>query len=141
MNYSGDKNLITFDHKPKAKEEVIREIGDQLVKNNYGYKGIGIAAVEREKIASTKIEFVATPHAPVDYVKKPCISIYINPEGISWDHGKVNIIFFLAMNEAIKPDIQLIYQHFNDILEDDKRLKKILRLKNKEEIISLLRGS
>lgn len=136
-----DKNLITFDHKPKAKEEVIREIGDQLVKNNYGYKGIGIAAVEREKIASTKIEFVATPHAPVDYVKKPCISIYINPEGISWDHGKVNIIFFLAMNEAIKPDIQLIYQHFNDILEDDKRLKKILRLKNKEEIISLLRGS
>ncbi|MDN6640515.1 MAG: BglG family transcription antiterminator [Tetragenococcus sp.] len=136
-----DKNLIIFDHKPKAKEEVIREIGDQLVKNGYGYKGIGIAAVEREKIASTKIGFVATPHAPVDYVKKPCISVYVNPEGISWDHGKVNIIFFLAMNEAIKPEIQLIYQHFNDILENDKRLKKILRLKNKEEIIGLLRGS
>ncbi|AYW47321.1 transcriptional antiterminator [Tetragenococcus osmophilus] len=136
-----EEDLITFDDKVKTKEEVIHEIGNQLVENDYGEIGIGAAAVNREKVASTKIGFVATPHAPVNYVKKPCISLYINPEGVTWDHGKVKLIFFLAMNESIKPDIQLIYQHFNDILENNKRLKKILHLKNKDEITSLLRGN
>ncbi|GBD69175.1 BglG family transcription antiterminator [Tetragenococcus halophilus] len=136
-----DKELILLDDKTKTKEEVIQEIGKQLVEKDYGYTGIAEAAVEREEVASTKIGFVATPHAPVDYVKKPCISLYINPEGITWDHGKVKLIFFLAMNERIKPDIQSIYQHFNDILENEKRLKKMFRLKDKDKIIELLRGN
>ncbi|AOF48303.1 hypothetical protein AC806_02165 [Tetragenococcus halophilus] len=136
-----DKELILLDDKTKTKEEVIQEIGKQLVEKDYGYPGIAEAAVEREEVASTKIGFVATPHAPVDYVKKPCISLYINPEGITWDHGKVKLIFFLAMNESIKPDIQSIYQHFNDILENEKRLKKMFRLKDKDKIIELLRGN
>ncbi|MEK0174349.1 PRD domain-containing protein [Tetragenococcus halophilus] len=136
-----DKELILLDERTKTKEEVIQEIGKQLVEKGYGYSGISTAAVEREEVASTKIGFVATPHAPVDYVKKPCISLYINPEGITWDHGKVKLIFFLAMNESIKPDIQSIYQHFNDILENEKRLKKMFRLKDKDKIIELLRGN
>lgn len=136
-----DKDLILFGDKIKTKEEVIEAMGDRLIKHGYGDKGIGKAAVERERIASTKIGFVATPHAPVDYVKKPCISLYINPKGIMWDQEKVKLIFFLAMNESIKSDIQQIYQHFNEILENNKRLKKIIHLENKDEITSLLRGN
>jgi len=136
-----DKDLILFDDKIKTKEEVIEAMGDRLIKHGYGDEGIGKAAVERERTASTKIGFVATPHAPVDYVKKPCISLYINPKGITWDQEKVKLIFFLAMNESIKSDIQQIYQHFNEILENNKRLKKIIHLENKDEITSLLRGN
>jgi mannitol/fructose-specific phosphotransferase system IIA component (Ntr-type) len=130
--------LITIDPGQSTKSQVIRSISQQLKNEGYASSGIYEAAIKREKLASTQIDFVAMPHAPVDFVKRPCISVYINTQGIEWSQGKVNIVFFLAMNQTIRDSINDVYGYFNDLLEDKQLLQRILRATTKDEVMKML---
>lgn len=130
--------LITIDPGQSTKNQAIKSISQQLQNEGYASSGIYEAAIKREKLASTQIDFVAMPHAPVDFVKQPCISVYINTQGIEGSQGKVNIVFFLAMDQTIKDSIDDIYGYFNDLLEDKQLLQKISRATTKDEVIKML---
>lgn len=135
-----DSNLIVINKDTKTKNEVIGLIGSRIIKFGYGRSGIVEAAIKREALASTEIDNVAMPHAPVEHVAEPCIGIYINPQGISWGKNNVTIVFFLAMNESVKSRIEQIYRYFNSILENKHLLKKMVLCSNNDEVIKLLRG-
>lgn len=135
-----DSNLIIINRDTKTKNEAIRLIGSRLVDLGYGHQGLVEAAIKREELASTEIDHVAMPHAPVEYVAEPCIGIYVNPRGISWGKNYVNIVFFLAMNESLKSRIEKIYEYFNSILENKQLLKKLIHCSNNDKIIKLIRG-
>lgn len=132
------ESLIFIDAKSITRRAALAEIGHHLEQQGYVETGIGQAANDREALGSTQIDFVAIPHAPIEYVKKPCIAVYINATGIDWANGKVNIIFFLAMNKKIKANVDEIYSYFNNLLEDKQLLQRIIHLTNKAEVIKML---
>jgi transcriptional antiterminator/mannitol/fructose-specific phosphotransferase system IIA component len=134
------KRLITFADKPMGKEEAIRLLGDQIERTEFGEQGISDAAIEREKMASTAITTVAVPHAPIEFVRTPCIAILINPAGIRWDSHDVKIVFFLAMNKKIKPHVDKIYTYFNEVLENQRMLAQLEKATNPEKVIEILGG-
>lgn len=133
-----NENLIIIDSGKKEKEQVIERISSLLQEQGFASKGIGDAAIAREKLASTEMDFVAMPHAPIEFVKNPCIAIYINPQGVEWSKGKVNIVFFFSMNESIKTSIDEIYSYFNELLEDKQLLQRITHQRDKNNVIKML---
>ncbi|GBG94073.1 transcriptional regulator [Ligilactobacillus salitolerans] len=135
-----DPRVVMIDNKPRSQKEAIGKTASLLVMNGYAREGIGAAACAREKLASTQIDQVAVPHAPLSFVIHPCIGIYINRQGIEWGEGQVNLIFFLAMNQEIKAKVDEIYRYFNEILEDKELLKQLIACKNSSEVISRLEG-
>lgn len=135
-----DKKLIFFSKEKENREQVITKIGETLQKLRYGRKGISKAALERESLASTAIDNIAMPHAPIEFVAKPCIAIYINPAGIRWQGNTVNVVFFLAMNREAQTQIEQIYKYFNDVLENKKLLKEIEGCVKPQEVLKKLGG-
>lgn len=133
-----EPDLIIVDNKRTTRNQAIRTVCELLCSKQYALSGIADAAIKREKMASTEMDFVAIPHAPIQYVKRARIALYINSEGVDWDKGRVNLVFFMAMNESVKTSIDQIYNYFNTILEDKKLLKTLCRLTSKTEIIKLL---
>lgn len=135
-----DKKLIFFSKEKENREQVITKIGETLQKLRYGRKGISKAALERESLASTAIDNIAMPHAPIEFVSKPCIAIYINPAGIRWQGNTMNVVFFLAMNREVQTQIEQIYKYFNDVLENKKLLKEIEGCVKPQEVLKKLGG-
>lgn len=133
-----NEKLIIIDSEKSGKEQVIKKISSLLQEQGFASEGIGDAAIAREKLASTEMDFVAMPHAPIEFVKSPCITVYINPKGVEWSKGKVNIVFFLSMNESIKNSIDEIYSYFNELLEDKQLLQRITYQKEKSSVIKML---
>ncbi|SYV98962.1 putative Transcriptional regulator (ManR) [Oenococcus oeni] len=135
-----NSDLIFVDSELSQRDDIIRFLGQKLEQTGYVKAGIVEAAVRREKLASTATEMVAIPHAPIEFVNRPCVAVFVNSKGIDWDNNYVNIVFFLAMNEDIKTFINEIYGSFNNILENKHLLNQIVRAKDSEEILQLLGG-
>lgn len=133
------RNLIFISNKNQTRNAVINYIAERLQKEGYAEKGIGKAAIEREKLASTAIHVVSTPHAPVKYVKKPAIAIYIDNKGILWQGKNIKVVFFLALNQEVKENIEKIYEYFDDILENKHLINQIATSNSVEEVIELLK--
>lgn len=133
------RNLIFISNKNQTRDAVINYIAERLQKEGYAEKGIGKAAIEREKLASTAIHVVSTPHAPVKYVKKPAIAIYIDNKGILWQGKNIKVVFFLALNQEVKENIEKIYEYFDDILENKHLINQIATSNSVEEVIELLK--
>ena len=125
----------------RSKKAAINKLAVLLEKKGYANQGIGTAAIEREELASTQIDQVAVPHAPLSFVNHPCIGIYINKKGVKWGESNVNLIFFLAMNKEIKPEVDRIYEYFNEILEDQELLKQLISCRSSSEVVCKLGGA
>ncbi len=134
------RNLIFISNKNQTRDAVINYIAERLQKEGYAETGIGKAAIEREKLASTAIHVVSTPHAPVKYVKRPAIAIYIDNKGILWQGKNIKVVFFLALNQEVKENIEKIYEYFDDILENEHLINQIATSNSVEEVIELLKG-
>jgi len=135
-----DNDLFFISHGKENRNQVISKIGKVIFNLGYGEKDIDQAAIKRENLASTSMDNVAMPHAPVDFVKKPFIAVYVNKDGIDWNENEVNIVFFLAMNQTVHDEIDDIYKYFNDVLENKALLKEVINSKDNKEIIKLLSG-
>lgn len=136
-----NKHLITISHKRNvSRDDVITILGQSIQNIGYGKSGLIDAAIAREALASTAIEIVATPHAPIEYINTPCIAIYINHQGINWSGETVKIVFFLAMNNTVKSYIEKIYSYFNKVLENKSLLRKLEMSSDSTEVIKLLGG-
>ena len=90
-------------------------------------------------MASTAIHVVSTPHAPVKYVKRPAIAIYIDNKGILWQGKNIKVVFFVALNQEVKGNIEKIYEYFDDILENKHLINQIATSNSVEEVIELLK--
>lgn len=123
-----------------TRDDTIRFLGGELVLQGFGSPGIAEAAIGREKLASTAMDLVAMPHAPIEFVQKPCIAVCINRNCITWDQSTVKIVFFLAMNSTVKDRINDIYKFFNSVLENKYLLKQLVHANEVDQVIELLGG-
>lgn len=103
------RNLTTTD-------AVIRFIGRQLQRNSLAKKGVIQDALDREKIASTRLNDVAIPHAKIQYIRKPVIAFLMNPEGINWHDGTVYLVIFIGLNQSVNGQMHQIYQELYQLI-------------------------
>lgn len=134
-----ENDLLFIDTGSNNRQGVLEEICTTLLNKQYASEGVLESALEREEISSTAIGIFAMPHAQIEYIKKSRVAIYINKDGINWNGENVKIIFFFALNQQIKGDINQIYSYFNDLVSDNNTLNKLTKVIDKNEIYQLLK--
>ncbi|MGY3766126.1 BglG family transcription antiterminator [Vagococcus vulneris] len=118
----------------ETQQEVLENITNKLIENNYADNGIYQSAIKREQMSTTAMGSFAIPHAEIKYVKQPIISIYINKNGIDWQGEKVQLVFFFALNEQVKDLINQVYEFFNEVISSNYIIKRLTNCTNFEEI-------
>lgn len=94
------KKNIRMGCKAKAKEDVIREVGQMLVDSGYVENGYIDAMLKRELTFSTNMgNAIALPHG-VEEAKKDIkasgIAVMTFPEGTDWGTGDVKLVIGIA---------------------------------------------
>lgn len=133
------KGLLFIERGKESKNNVLNHITNNLLQKGYAKEGVLESALQREKISSTAMNAFAMPHAQIEYILNPAISIYINKNGIDWDGKLVNIVFFFALNKEAKPVVNEIYDFFNYIISDGRILKSLSLVNSKQDIFQLLK--
>lgn len=91
---------IEINCRPRAKEQVIQDIGRKLCDSGYVDENYIAAMLLREKSFSTNIgNGIALPHgieAAKENIKKSGIAVMVFPEGTDWGSEKVKIVIAVA---------------------------------------------
>lgn len=119
-------------------EQVIQMVGQHLVANEYALAGVSESAIAREDLSSTVMKEIATPHAQVDYILEPSISIVLAKNGIDWRGKKVYLVFFIGLNNSVHPEIRQIYKYFTKLI-DPVFVKRALKCDNSRAVYQLIR--
>lgn len=117
---------------------VIDKMVKKLLKKNYVNPGVFESIIERENMSSTLFGDIAIPHAKMDYVNKPSISVYINKDGINWGTGVARIVFLFLLNEENRNDINDVYTYFNRIIDSKQLLSNLINAENYNDFIKIL---
>jgi mannitol/fructose-specific phosphotransferase system IIA component len=94
------KNNILLNCKPKAKDDVIRQMGQILCDSGYVDASYIEGMIKRESSFSTNIgNGIAIPHGVEEAkkaIKKSGIAVMIFPEGTDWNNEKVRVVIGIA---------------------------------------------
>lgn len=137
-----DLKTIRTNMSAKSKEEVIQELAEVLVQNEY------ITNIDeflediyaREAVGQTGIgNYIAIPHGKSDSVKKIGVAIGITQEEIPWEtldgNGVKGIILFAVGNDNDGAQNHLkLLSLFARKLGNDEIVEKMLQSKNAEDV-------
>ncbi len=121
------------------RSSVIQNMCDQLQRLGLVDGGYARSVMEREAIFSTAIgNLVAIPHALNTESLDAFIAVAILPRSIPWGTEKAQLIFLLHLAPASKQHFNAVYEKLFDIVNEKKKVEKILRTQNYPEFIQVL---
>lgn len=119
-------------------EDVIKCITDNLIKKDFARDGIAESAIKRENLSYTSFQSIATPHANPSYIKKSNISVATLKNPITWGNEKVEVIFFISLENDKNLELDEIYEVFYDFIDNKKNIDDILSATSPKEVYGLL---
>lgn len=120
----------------KTKKEAITFLGNMMISQNAAREGVVESALAREQISSTRMHSIGTPHAKVEYIIKPCISVLVNPNGLDWNGKTVYVVFFIGLNNSVQ-NIRKIYRYFSKLIKPEF-IKTVIKCSNTDSIFDLI---
>ncbi|MCJ0047116.1 transcription antiterminator [Clostridioides difficile] len=119
-------------------EDAIKYITDNLIKKGFAKEGIAKSAIERENLSYISFQSIATPHANPSYIKKSNISVATLKNPITWGNEKVEVIFFISLENDKNLELDEIYEVFYDFIDNKKNINDILSATSTKEVYDLL---
>jgi len=141
-----NEDIIDLNLKGKTKDEILRELSQQLFKAGYvdNVENFVTDIYLREKEGITGMgNHIAIPHGKSSSVKKIGIAIGRTKHAIAWesyDNKPVNLIFLFCVSD----DSNFATNHLRLLAElagklgSDERIAKLLKAKSKENLINIL---
>lgn len=140
-------DLIELHLKGKTKDEVLCEMVQMLYDNKRisDYDVFLADVYEREKEGLTGIgDGIAIPHGKSDSVLLTSVVVARSDEGIDWnsiDGQPVKIVIMLAIKSFDKTVHIKLLSKIATSLCDKKTIEELLKVENKEEVITLFSDS
>lgn len=143
-----NKQLIFTDLEAENCEDVPDQVGEALIKEGYCRDTYKEALKIREADYPTGLDIdgigVAIPHTDVSHVNKQGTAIAVLKKPVTFvqmgtddETTEVRLVFMLAVKEP-KTQIDRL-QAILGIIQDKETLKKLLEVKNREEIIEIIK--
>ena len=132
-------NFFVVDDKPKKQKEIIKFMIDDLLDFGYVKPGIFESIINREELSSTAMGNFAIPHGEIKYINEPIIYVYINKNGVLWGEEKVKIVFLFLLNKSCKNEMDYIYNFFNEIINSEITLQKLINTTTYKDFINVLK--
>lgn len=120
------------------KEEVLQYICQVMNQDGYTDEDFYTKIMEREAISSTAFGQVAIPHAIKMESRKTGMFIYLNPNGIKWDHSTVKIVMLITVSGEDRKIFRDVFDALATILTDDKNVNLLSSVNQFESFINQL---
>lgn len=134
-----DRDLIFTDSEYKNKEELIKGVGNILIKKGYVKRDFIKSSLLREQITSTAVgKGVAIPHGEEVYINIPIISVVVLKKPIDWSKNQVDIVFLLALQFETGQDTKRFFKKFYALLDNDEKLNEIRNASMPDEVLQLI---
>lgn len=141
-------SLIFTGLRAGTSDDVMRQLGAAFIEEGYCKETYADALIKREREFPTGLDVngigVAIPHTDVSHVNKPGIAIAVLEDpvifiqmGTDDETTQVRLVFMLAVKD---PNAHLEnLQQIIAIIQDTDVLEKLLEVKEKKEIIEIIR--
>lgn len=134
------KENILLDKNYSSKEELIEEIGKDLVNKKVIKEEFINDVIERENLGGTDLPIgVAIPHGSPNNVIENAVVLIRSKKKIKWDQYYVDIFFMICVAKENVNDARAILSYIYELIDDENTLKN-LRYGNIEQIINLTEG-
>jgi len=134
-----DEDLLFLNRRILNKEDAITFLCRELIKRDIVEEPYLSSVLEREKMSSTEVgSGVAIPHGEPKFARNSRLALLTLKEPIIWGEEKVNIIFMVCISSKDLTKARQIFTYFNEFLESEELLGKILSAKNSYEIKHIL---
>ncbi|MNW28813.1 putative licABCH operon regulator [compost metagenome] len=120
------------------KEDVLRFICQILNRDGYTDEDYYSKILERETMSSTAFGQVALPHAIKMESHKTGMFIYLNPNGIKWDHSTVKIVLLITVSGEGRRIFRDVFDSLATILTNDKNVNILSSLDHFDDFINQL---
>lgn len=114
-----------YDISLSSKEQIIRYVGDQLVKEGIITDEYVLSVLEREQMSPTLFAGVAIPHSLYRNAVKSQFAVFANPDKIVWGDGTAELVLFMTVNNENQESINDFLQLLIGILSEKSNLKQL----------------
>lgn len=127
LNYKFKKELFFKDIEASTRDELLENITNSLISENYITKAVKKEIFSREELASTEIgNLVAIPHTSHNDLEESFISVAILKKPIIWHKEKVQVVLIICIAEKDKHEWKSnLEQLYKSIIELDVVLEII----------------
>ncbi len=123
-----DPDLFFVDLDARDPESAIRALGDAMISAGIVDEGYVNAALERERISSTRFaDAVAVPHALAMTARRTVIAVALFSEPIRWGDGDVSVVAFTAFSESGRSAFQTVFEQLVGVFSDRAAVQRLVR--------------
>lgn len=136
-----DKNYIFVDTDFSSKEEMIEQVGEALIENNFVTRPFVQTVQEREELGGTDLPTgTAVPHGNSTYVNQTIIVVIKNKKKFKWNKYYVDLVFLICIAKQDTFQTRNILSDIYNIIDDNEQLKQ-LREATSNEVLYRKLGS
>ena len=117
--------LFVVDSKLVNKKQVLANLCDRLLVQNYVDSSFEENVYKRENAAGTAFGNVAIPHSVEMNAIKTSIAVAVSKNGFQWDSNIVHIVLLLAINKADRRSFRALYESLISLFSEDKIIQEI----------------
>ncbi|GAA5416491.1 putative licABCH operon regulator [Paraliobacillus ryukyuensis] len=136
------KEDLIFLHKDlQTKEAVIQYLSEKLVTAGYVTASFCHSVLERERLSTTSFgNMVAVPHPLEPFSPETFWTICTLKKPIDWEGNRVQFVCLLSIGEDKKTDLNHMYEHLIDIIEDEQKVKQLIQCEDNGQFIEMING-
>ena len=135
------EEMFTTDIKGETKEEIIKNICEDIKKYKNIPDNFYELVMKREQLAETDIgNLVAIPH-PIEVVTKDTfVYVAVLDKPILWQKNNVQVVFLISVSNK-NDDLKNFYQYTTNFLLNENSVKKLIENKTFENLIFLIKSN
>ena len=136
-----NKNYVFVDTDFSSKEELIEQVGETLIENNFVTRPFVQTVQEREELGGTDLPTgTAVPHGNSTYVNQTIIVVIKNKKKFKWNKYYVDLVFLICIAKQDTFQTRNILSDIYNIIDDNEQLKQ-LREATSNEVLYRKLGS
>lgn len=136
-----NKNYVFADTDFSSKEELIEQVGEVLIKNNFVARPFVQTVQEREELGGTDLPTgTAVPHGNSTYVNQTIIVVIKNKKKFKWNKYYVDLVFLICIAKQDTFQTRNILSDIYNTIDDNEQLKQ-LREATSNEVLYRKLGS
>ena len=136
-----DKNYVFVNTDFSSKEELIEQVGEALIENNFVTRPFVQTVQEREELGGTDLPTgTAVPHGNSTYVNQTIIVVIKNKKKFKWNKYYVDLVFLICIAKQDTFQTRNILSDIYNIIDDNEQLKQ-LREATSNEVLYRKLGS
>lgn len=137
-----DRNHFYYLEYPPTKAELLNNMVEKLVEDQYAPDGFLASILEREELGQTNLNnILAIPHPMSLMAFKSVVPVAVIPNGIDWGNGHlVKFVFLFSITKLDYANTEYFYDLLLELMDQTEKQERILSDPSFEHFMSVIQN-